>query len=148
MTGKHESRTCNRMTQGLSTPRPLILKLDTGPRQFDTVYDALVAAGFHVVRSSTPAGALLVARRCYPNLFVCSDQPSAGLDAERWIERQHADRVAGLALAPLIVLAGPLRVEVLRAQEIPDRVVVMARPPDLATLVSLARRLVDLWAGA
>jgi hypothetical protein len=136
------------MSQGQSIPRPFILKLNNSlPRQrLDSVYDTLIAGGFHVMRIGTPEEAINVARRCLPNLFLVNDDPPAGVDAVRWIERQHADPVAQLAVTPLIILAGTGRVNLLRAQEILNRIVVIARPPDPHNLVKTVGWLVDLWA--
>ncbi|MBN1203024.1 MAG: hypothetical protein JXJ20_14335 [Anaerolineae bacterium] len=135
------------MNQGQTTPRALILKLDNSPRRLDRVHDALVAAGFQVVRVCAPAEAIRVARRCRPNVFLVNDHPAAGVDAERWIERQHSDPVAQFAITPLVILAGPRRAKRLTLQAIPDRVIVIPRPPAPQHLVTTVQRLVDVWAG-
>jgi hypothetical protein len=121
--------------------------LDCSPHRLDSIYSALITAGFQIVRSEASGDALQLARRCLPNLFLVNDDPAAGVDAEHWIEHQHADPVAQLAVTPLIILAAAPRAPLLRSQEIPQRVVVFALPPELSRLVAAAKRLVELWAG-
>jgi DNA-binding response OmpR family regulator len=117
----------------------LIVKLYRNPYSLDPFSDRLNSQGYEVLNASTYQAGLELARKQRPALIVVHDDPVDGIDALRWIELQHTDQVAALAMIPLIILADATRVPLLRREEQPDRVMVLQNRAD--TLNQLTRTI-------
>jgi DNA-binding response OmpR family regulator len=117
--------------------QPCILELHATDFALNPYTDRLISQGYEVVQAHNYEEALRAAHECYPALIVVHDDPAANIDAVRWLESQHTDRVWQLALTPLLILADAMRARELRIHELPDRVIVLQRRSD--TLNQLAR---------
>ncbi len=124
----------------------LILKLYRNPYSLDPYSDRLNSQGYEVLNASTYQVGLEMARESRPALIVAHDNPTDGIDALRWLELQHTDRVAALAMIPLIILADAARVPDLRREEQPDRVVVLQNRADtLNQLTRTIKHVLRVW---
>ena len=127
-------------------PKTCILKLYNADYTLDPYADRLISQGYEVVNVQDYAEALDAAHRCHPALIVVYDDPSTDVDAVRWLEMQHTDREAWMAMTPLLILADSARIPVLRIEELPDRVVVLQRRADtLNQLTRAVKRLLRVW---
>ncbi|SRR5260221_1821773 len=127
-------------------PRPLIVKLYNTDYALDPYGDRLISQGYDVMNASTYADALKLVRQYAPALILVYDDPEANVDAIRWLQLQHEDRVARLAMIPLLILADAERIPTLRFEEIADRVVILQRRADtLNQLTRTVRRLLHVW---
>ncbi|MHB8624707.1 MAG: PleD family two-component system response regulator [Aggregatilineales bacterium] len=128
------------------TGKLIIVKLHHNQYALDLYADRLTAQGYDVITTSTYADALDAAHRYHPALIIVHDDPEAQVDAVRWLEIQHTDRVPALAMTPLIMLADSARVPFLRTQELPDRVIVLRNRADtLNQLTHTVQRVLRVW---
>lgn len=125
--------------------RPLVVKVDATHYPMDVFGDRLISEGFQVVKASSLKEGLKLARRCKPDLVVTIDDSEAGVDSIEWLELQHSDTEASLAMTPLLILAENLRLERLRVHELPDRVKVLQRPLELREFIQAARQMLQVW---
>ncbi len=124
----------------------LIVKLHNNLYALDLYADRLGAQGYTVFNTSTYGAALDAVHKYHPTLIVVLDDPDAQVDAVQWLERQHTDPNAALAMTPLIILANAARVPELRVQELPDRVIVLRNRADtLNQMTRTVRRLLNVW---
>jgi hypothetical protein len=114
-----------------------IVKLFHSTYPLDPYHDRLVSVGYQVFDASLYADALKIAYAQRPDLILVFDAPHTGIDALHWIELQHNDLRAWLAVTPLMIIAEADRMPVLQLEALPDRVVVMQRRAD--TLNQLTR---------
>ena len=136
-----------------TTPRTLIgarqvvvVKLNHNSFALDLYTDRLIAQGYAVLNMATYTAALEAARRYHPAVIIVHDDPDDQIDAAHWIEIQHNDRVAALAVTPLIVLASPARAAELRPNELPDRVIILRNRADtLNQLTRKVQQLLHIW---
>ena len=126
--------------------RLVIVKLHHNQYALDLYADRLTAQGYSVITTSTYADALDAAHRYHPVLIIVHDDLESDIDAVRWLEIQHTDRVPALAMTPLIMLADSDRIAALRIQELPDRVIVLRNRADtLNQLTRTVQRLLRVW---
>lgn len=114
-----------------------ILKLYNTPYALDPYRDRLTSQGYDVLDGSNYRESIALAHRHHPHLFLVYDDPESGIDALEWIALQHWDRFGWMATTPLLILADSSRLEALKTEELPDRVVVLQRRAD--TLNQLTR---------
>ena len=127
-------------------PKMCILKLYNADYTLDPYADRLMSQGYEVVNVRNYDEAVFTAHRCHPALIVVYDDPATEVDAVHWLEMQHMDREAWMAMTPLLILADASRVPVLRIEELPDRVVVLQRRADtLNQLTRAVKRLLRIW---
>ncbi len=127
-------------------PKTCILKLYNADYTLDPYADRLMSQGYEVVNARSYDEALEAAHRCHPALIVVYDDPATDVDAVHWLEMQHMDREAWMAMTPLLILADASRVSLLRIEELPDRVVVLQRRADtLNQLTRAVKRLLRVW---
>ncbi len=127
-------------------PKTCILKLYNADYTLDPYADRLSSQGYEVVNVRSYEEALEAAHRCHPALIVVYDDPATDVDAVHWLELQHSDREAWMAMTPLLVLADTTRVPDLQVEELPDRVVVLRRHADtLNHLTRAVKRLLRIW---
>ncbi len=127
-------------------PKMCILKLYNADYTLDPYADRLISQGYEVVNAHHYDEALSEAHRCHPALIVVYDDPATDVDAVHWLEMQHMDREAWMAMTPLLILADASRVPTLRIEELPDRVVVLQRRADtLNQLTRAVKRLLRIW---
>ncbi len=123
-----------------------ILELCNTGTTLDLYSDRLTSNGYQVVSAYNYDEALNMAHEQRPALILVYDDPSTNIDAVRWLELQHSDRMPQLAMTPLLILADAARVPTLRIQELPDRVVVILRRADtLNNLSRTVKYLLNLW---
>ncbi len=129
-----------------NAPQTCILEVcDTG-NTLDLYGDRLSSQGYEVVSANNYADGLKLAHECHPALVVVYDDPTTKIDALRWLELQHTDRDASLAMTPLLILADSTRAGYLRYEELPDRVVVVQRRADtLNQLTRAVKHLLRVW---
>jgi len=134
-------------TQTVIHPRQVVIvKLLHTSFALDLYSDRLTTQGYAVLNMTSYSAAIETARRYRPAVIVVHDDPAEGIDAARWIELQHTDQVAALAMTPLIILASPARALELRPQELPDRVVIVRNRADtLNQLTRTIQRLLRIW---
>jgi hypothetical protein len=127
-------------------PKTCILELCNTAYPLDPYSDRLTSQGYEVVSANNYDDALKLAHQCNPALVVVYDDPDGKVDAIRWLEMQHSDGVADLAMTPLLILADANRLPTLRVEELPDRVVVVPRRADtLNQLTRAVKRLLKVW---
>ncbi|MCC7449313.1 MAG: hypothetical protein IT324_17985 [Anaerolineae bacterium] len=127
-------------------PKTCILELYNTDFTLDPFSDRLMSQGYEVVTTHNYEDALQAAHQCYPALVVVYDNPANNIDAVRWLEIQHRDRLPQLAMTPLLVLADATRVPELKIEELPDRVVILQRRSDtLNQLGRTVKRLLRVW---
>ncbi len=114
-----------------------ILKLYNSSFAIDPYHDRLASQGYNVIDGTTYENALALAHRHHPEVIILYDDPESGIDARRWIELQHYDRYGWMATTPLLILADAARIEALRVEELPDRIILLQRRAD--TLNQLTR---------
>lgn len=115
----------------IAQPRIIsILEVNKTAYTLDPYADRLNASGFVVTVADSIDKGLQTARDLYPGVIVVYDDPQSGLDALDWIKAQHYARESWLATLPLIVLADAARMDTLRIERIPDRVIVLQRKSD------------------
>lgn len=129
----------------MSTPRPLVVKVDATHHTSDVYSENFISAGFQVVRAMSVKEGIKLARRCKPDLIVTLDDPKHGIDAAEWLRVQHSDTEARLAMTPLIILAANRNLDRLRIHELPDRVRVLQRALDFNSLLSHVRQMLARW---
>jgi CheY-like chemotaxis protein len=122
-----------------------ILKLFNVPFALDPYHDRLISQGYEVANVSSYQEALDYAHEYQPSLFIVYDDSDSGIDALEWLRLQHTDRHGWMATTPLIILADALRVDMLKHEELPDRVIVLQRRAD--TLNHLTRIVNQLLRG-
>lgn len=125
--------------------RPLVVKVDATHYPMDVFGDRLISEGFQVVKAASLAEGIKLARRCKPDLVVAIDDAESGVDAIEWLEMQHSDNEAALAMTPLLILADHSRLERLRVHELPDRVKVLQRPLELREFIQTAKHMLAIW---
>jgi DNA-binding NtrC family response regulator len=122
-----------------------ILEVCNTGNTLDPYSDRLKLQGYEVISANNYEEALRDARECHPVLVVVYDEPETNIDAIRWLELQHTDRDPQLATTPLLILADQARVPTLRAEELPDRVIVLPRRSDtLNQMTRTVKRLLRL----
>jgi hypothetical protein len=127
-------------------PKTCILELYNQDYTLNPYSDRLTSQGYEVVHAANYDEGINLAHECRPVLVVVHDDPNANIDAVRWLELQHYDRVGQLAMTPLMILADANRVPALRVEELPDRVVVIPRRADtLNQLARTVKRLLKTW---
>jgi hypothetical protein len=127
-------------------PRTCILELYNTDYTLNPYSDRLTSQGYEVVHASSYEDGIRLAHECNPALVVVHDDPNANVDAVRWLELQHYDPMAQLAITPLMILADAARVPSLKVEELPDRVVVIPRRADtLNQLARTVKRLLKVW---
>jgi hypothetical protein len=123
-----------------------VLKLYNTPYTLDPYHDRLESQGYKVIDGSTYKDALTLAHEHRPLLILVYDDPEQGVDALKWLEIQHTDRYSWMATTPLLILADSARLSLLRAEELPDRVVVLQRRADtLNQLTHMVKYLLRVW---
>ena len=132
------------MPAAYDAPRPLIIKLDARQYRIDTYHEGLIAHGFQVVRGASTKDGIKLARRIKPDLIIVFDNPRAGLDASQWLQIQHSDSVASLAMTPLLIIATSQRAAQLTIDQLPGRVQLMISPVQLETLVEKVYEMLTL----
>lgn len=126
--------------------RAVIVKLHHNLYALDLYSDRLQTQGYSVVSADSYAAMLDAVHRNRPALIIVHDDPAAGVDAVHWLELQHNDRVAALAMTPLIILADAERANQLKVQELPDRVIVLRNRADtLNQLTRTVQRTLRVW---
>jgi CheY-like chemotaxis protein len=125
--------------------RTRILKLFNVPFTLDPYHDRLISQGYEVANTSTYAEALAYAHERQPALIIVYDETDSGIDALEWLRLQHTDRFSWMATTPLIILADAVRVDMLKHEELPERVIVLQRRAD--TLNHLTRIVNQLLRG-
>lgn len=126
--------------------RTIIIQLYNNTYALDPYGDRLHSQGYDVINTTNYANALKAAHEFNPALIVVHDDPDKGVDAVHWIEMQHTDRVAALAMTPMIILADASRLTTLRAQELPDRIIVLQRRSEtLNQLARTVKRVLRVW---
>src|SRR5438477_17310 len=103
-------------------PKTLFLELCNADLTLDTYQDRLTSQGYEVISTKGYDEAIQLARMYLPALVIVYDDPTTSIDAVKWIELQHSDRAAQLAMIPILILADANRMNDLREQELPDRV--------------------------
>ena len=135
----------------LRNPQPdtaglCILELCNTGNTLDLYSDRLSSLGYDVVTANSYANAQKMAHQCHPSLVLVYDDPTTNIDAIHWVEMQHMDNNAQLAMTPLLILADASRVPDLQVEELPDRVVVLQRRADtLNQLTRTVKRLLRVW---
>lgn len=132
------------MTAAPEAPRPLIIKLDARQYRVDTYSEGLIAHGFQVVRGASTKDGIKLARRVKPDLIMVVDNPRAGLDASKWLQIQHTDSVASLAMTPLLIMASTQRAAQLTIDQLPGRVQILVTPVDISILVAKVHEMLTL----
>ena len=123
-----------------------ILELYNTDYALNPYSDRLTSQGYEVVAARNYDEALKLAHECDPVLILVHDDLAADVDALRWLEMQHTDRASWLAMTPLMILADAERVPTLRAEELPDRVIVLQKRADTLNQLNRAvKRLLRLW---
>jgi len=123
-----------------------ILKLANSSFAIDPYHDRLASQGYTVIDGTTYENALALAHRHHPELIILYDDPESGIDARRWLELQHYDRFPWMATTPLLILVDSSRVESLRVEELPDRVILLQRRADtLNQLTRMVKYLLRAW---
>jgi DNA-binding response OmpR family regulator len=123
-----------------------ILKLYNADYALDPFSDRLTSQGYEVVNVHNYEDALEEAHRSHPALIVVYDDPDTDIDAVRWLEMQHTDRNAWMAMTPLLILADSSRVPELSIEELPDRVIILRRHADtLNQLTRAVKRILRVW---
>jgi hypothetical protein len=79
-------------------PKTCILELCNTAYPLDPYSDRLTSQGYEVVSANNYDDALKLAHQCNPALVVVYDDPDGKVDAIRWLEMQHSDGVADLAM--------------------------------------------------
>ena len=123
-----------------------ILKLFNVPFTLDPYQDRLISQGYEVANTSSYQEALDYAHEYQPALIIVYDDSDSGIDALEWLCLQHTDRHSWMATTPLIILADVARVDTLKHEELPDRVIVLQRRAD--TLNHLTRIVNQLLRGS
>jgi hypothetical protein len=127
-------------------PKTCILKLYNADYALDPYSDRLTSQGYEVVNVHNYQDALEEAHRYRPALIVVYDDPNTDIDAVRWLEMQHSDRSAWMAMTPLLILADASRVPELSIEELPDRVIILRRHADtLNQLTRAVKRILRVW---
>ncbi|PJF36511.1 MAG: hypothetical protein CUN49_05050 [Candidatus Thermofonsia Clade 1 bacterium] len=123
-----------------------ILKLFNVPFALDPYQDRLISQGYEVFNVTSYQDALNYAHKYQPALFIVYDDSDSGVDALEWLRLQHTDRYGWMATTPLIILADAMRMDMLKPEELPDRVIVLQRRAD--TLNHLTRIVNQLLRGS
>ncbi|MEP7289018.1 MAG: hypothetical protein ABI947_24960 [Chloroflexota bacterium] len=127
------------------TEKISILELCNTSNTLDVYSDRLSSLGYEVISADNYTDAIKLARQYQPEMIVVYDDPATGIDAFKWIEMQHTDRLARLAVTPLLILADHSRIGQLRIEELADRVVVLQRRADtLNQLTRTVKRLLQI----
>jgi hypothetical protein len=126
--------------RGATPQQPFLLKLHNTPYALDPYRDRIESEGVRVLNTDGYDEALQLAHLHRPALIVVNDDPDQRIDAVRWITLQHTDRMAWMAVTPLIILAGAERASVLRLEQMPDRVLLLQRRPDTLNRLTQAIR--------
>lgn len=132
------------MTAPVDGPRPLVIKLDAKHYRLDTYNEGLIAQGYQVVRGASLKEGIKLARRVHPDVIITFDNPRANLDAKDWLDIQHSDLEAPLAMIPLLIVAEHRRAEQLKVHELPGRVQVLMQPVEIETLLMAVKNLLIL----
>jgi ABC-type Na+ transport system ATPase subunit NatA len=126
--------------------QPCILKLYNTAYTLDPYHDRLTSQGFDVYETKSYKDALDMAPKLKPCMILVYDDPASDVDAVKWIELQHMAKDSHTAITPLLILADSSRMETLRTEELPDRVVVLQRRADtLNQLTRTVKRLLKVW---
>jgi len=126
--------------------RPYILEISNTGNILDLYGDRLTSQGYEVLTATNYADALKLARQFKPYIILVYDDPSTNVDALRWLEMQHSDSVAQLAMTPLVILADATRLPAFREEYMADRVVVLQRRSDtLNQLTRAVKHLIRVW---
>jgi hypothetical protein len=127
-------------------PKTCILEVCNTSYPLDPYSDRLKSQGYEVMSASNYDEALKLAHECRPVLIVVYDDPNGKIDAVQWLEIQHTNPAAHLAMTPLLILADANRVPDLRQEELTDRVVVLQRRADtLNQLTRAVKHLLKVW---
>jgi hypothetical protein len=127
-------------------PTSVLLEISNADLAIDPFQDRLISQGYEVVSASSYQDALALARHELPAIIILNDNPANNLDAVKWIEFQHRDRISKLAMTPLVILADSGRAEFLKGEELPDRILVVQRRADtLNQLTRIVKRLMRVW---
>lgn len=130
----------------VETRHALIVKLFNNNYALDPYSDRLHSQGYEVINTTSYSAALEMAHEYSPALIIVQDDPASNVDAVRWIELQHMDRVSALAMTPIIILADAARVTFLRIEELPDRVIILQNRADtLNQLTRTVKRVLSVW---
>ena len=126
--------------------RAVIVKLHHNMYALDLYTDRLHTQGYTVITADNYKNTLDAVYRYRPALIIVHDDPASDVDAVKWLEMQHTDRIAALAMTPLIILADSHRAEELRVQEMPDRVIIIRNRADtLNQLTRTVQRTLRVW---
>jgi hypothetical protein len=126
--------------------RPLIVKLFHTGYSLDPFADRLFSHGYEVINASDYNAMLKTGREMHPALIIVHDDPANGIDALHWLEMQHKDSDARLAMIPLIILTDGARLPTLQAEAQPDRVIILQNRADtLNQLTRTVKRTLKIW---
>ncbi|HLY27152.1 MAG TPA: hypothetical protein VKQ72_12480 [Aggregatilineales bacterium] len=126
--------------------RTYILEISNTGNLLDLYGDRLTSQGYEVLTATNYSDALKLARQHKPCIIIVYDDPTTNVDALRWLEIQHTDSQAQLAMIPLLVLADATRLAALKDEQMPDRVVVLQRRSDtLNQLTRAVKTLIRVW---
>src|SRR5262245_42788302 len=81
-----------------------ILEVCNTGNTLDLYSDRLTSIGYQVVSAYNYDDALNMAHEQRPVLIVVYDDPATNIDAVRWLELQHFDRLPQMAMTPLLIL--------------------------------------------
>ncbi len=126
--------------------RTIIIQLYNNTYALDPYGDRLHSQGYDVINTTNYASALKAAHEFSPALIIVHDDPDKNVDSIHWIELQHTDRVATLAMTPMIILTDAARVPLLHGEELPDRIIVLQRRSEtLNQLTRTVKRVLHVW---